>query len=243
MGASVGNMHINFQFLMSCRWKQAYCLRLKSPSCIDFSEWNMTGSYSQMLSSCSSKLLSLLSWEKGHSELLLMELRGKKDSRYKVQWIWRKKERAWQKKKHLFSCPGTSLFLNNLIPLLLTHLIPFLIYVCTSPLCAPSLTALLSSYAAAQIISSVSPPAEESLYQLSATLLLYPLHCLVPCNLPKSLAMSLSSPYPSASIHWKFTAGHTGHSLPVLTATQGTGNVGLSASPHQTSLENHRIIE
>lgn len=92
MGASVRNMHINFRFHVSCRWKQAYCLRLKSPSCIDFSEWNMTISYSQMLSSRSSKLLSLLSWEKVHwGEELQMSWGKNNYSRHELQCIWLKK--------------------------------------------------------------------------------------------------------------------------------------------------------
>ncbi|KAK4813464.1 hypothetical protein QYF61_006255 [Mycteria americana] len=37
------------------------------------------------------------------------------------------------------------------------------------------------------------------------------------CNLPKSLAMRLSPPYPGPSVHCRFTAAHTVHPLPELT--------------------------
>lgn len=120
MGASVRNMHINFRFHVSCRWKQAYCLRLKSPSCIDFSEWNMTISYSQMLSSCSSKLLSLLSWEKVHWGEELQMSWGKKNTNYyrhELQWIWLMKSICSEVQELI----TFSKKVNNFIPLLLPH--------------------------------------------------------------------------------------------------------------------------
>ena len=113
MGASGGNMHINFRFHVSCRWKQAYCLRLKSPSCIDFSEWNMTGSYSQTLSCRRTKLLCLFSWEKGHrGEELLMELGGKKKG-FQAWAAMDLNEEAGQQKSICSICSNTEIILEN----------------------------------------------------------------------------------------------------------------------------------
>lgn len=197
MGASVGSMHINFRFHVSCRWKQAYCLRLKSPSCIDFSEWNMTRSYSQMLSSRSSKLLSLISWEKGHWDW----------------WSWWKKrlqawaamdlneERRRTEEKHLFSSPGTFFFKQ---------------FHTTSPYPSHSLHHICTYDSTMWPVSNSSPlvihnnpnpsplslphPKKVSVPTVSRHFL-HPLHCLVLCNLPKSLAMGLSPCSPSPSTH------------------------------------------
>lgn len=61
---------------------------------------------------------------------------------------------------------------------------------------------------------------------------LHPLHCLVPCNFPKTLAMRFSPPYPNPSVHCRFTAAHTVHSLPELTATHGRGKPRMWGCPH-----------